>query len=114
MVVDYLFHPAIFGPAATTWFKFLQRNVVLKSTRSTIVARVCCDQLMFTPTHMFMFLSSMSIMEGKDPVAKLKNSFLEGYKANLMLWPWVQAANFSLVPLEHRVLVVNIVSLGKF
>ncbi|KAA8576400.1 hypothetical protein EYC84_006530 [Monilinia fructicola] len=29
-----------------------------------------------------------------------------------MIWPAVQAVNFKLVPLEHRVLVVNIVSLG--
>jgi protein Mpv17 len=55
----------------------------------------------------------MSVLEGTDPREKLRKSFLGAYKANLMLWPWVQAVNFSLVPLEHRVLVVNVVSLGK-
>jgi hypothetical protein len=104
---------AIFGPAATTWYSFLQRNIVLKSSAATTVARVVADQTIFTPVHLFCFLSSMSIMEGNDPVEKLQTTFLPTYKANLTLWPAVQLANFSLVPLEHRVLVVNLVSLGK-
>jgi len=62
---------------------------------------------------MFVFLSSMSIMEGSDPLHKLRNGYWTVYKANLMLWPWVQAVNFTFVPLRHRVLVVNVVSLGK-
>lgn len=55
----------------------------------------------------------MSILEGNDPIEKLQKSFWPTYKANLTLWPAVQLANFSIVPLEHRVLVVNLVSLGK-
>lgn len=51
-------------------------------------------------------------MEGSSPQEKLEKSYLPGLKANWMLWPAVQAINFKLVPLEHRVLVVNIVSLG--
>ncbi|KAL1984287.1 hypothetical protein VTN96DRAFT_9245 [Rasamsonia emersonii] len=103
---------AIFGPAATTWYGILQRNIVLKSTAATIVARVAADQALFTPTHLFCFLSSMSILEGNDPIEKLQKSFWPTYRANLTLWPAVQLANFSIVPLEHRVLVVNLVSLG--
>ncbi|GES65296.1 protein sym1 [Aspergillus terreus] len=103
---------AIFGPAATTWFAFLQRNVVLKSTKATIVARVAADQGLFTPIHLTCFLSSMAIMEGSDPIEKWRNSFLPSYKANLTIWPLVQGANFAFVPLELRVLVVNVVSLG--
>lgn len=104
---------AIFGPAATTWYKFMQRNIVLSGNKRTLVARVCCDQLLFTPTHLFVFLSSMSVLEGTDPREKLRTSFLSAYKANLMLWPWVQGVNFAFVPLEHRVLLVNVVSLGE-
>lgn len=107
-----LYGGAIFGPAATTWYGILQRHVVLKTMRATLAARVAADQCLFTPTHLFAFLSSMAIMEGTDPVEKLRTSFLASYKANLMIWPLVQAVNFSIVPLEHRVLVVNFVSLG--
>jgi protein Mpv17 len=104
---------AIFGPAATTWFAFLQRNVVLKSHKATIVARVIADQGLFTPTHLTCFLTSMAIMEGTDPIEKWRTSFLPSYKANLTIWPLVQGVNFSIVPLEYRVLVVNVVSLGE-
>ncbi|KAJ9237795.1 hypothetical protein DTO166G5_3358 [Paecilomyces variotii] len=107
-----LYGGAIFGPAATTWFGFLQRNVVLKSTRATLVARVVADQGLFTPAHLTAFLSSMAIMEGTDPVEKWRSTFWQSYKANLMIWPWVQAVNFTFVPLELRVLVVNVISLG--
>jgi protein Mpv17 len=61
---------------------------------------------------MFLFLSSMSIMEGSDPQEKLKKNYIPGLKANWLVWPAVQSVNFTMVPLEHRVLVVNIVSLG--
>lgn len=55
----------------------------------------------------------MAIMEGTDPIEKWRTSFLPSYKANLTIWPLVQGVNFSIVPLEYRVLVVNVVSLGE-
>ncbi|KAL4974144.1 hypothetical protein BDW66DRAFT_92394 [Aspergillus desertorum] len=102
----------VFGPAATLWFRFLQRNIVLKNPKATILARVAADQGLFAPAHLTLFLSSMAIMEGTDPVAKWKQSFLPSYKANLAVWPLVQGINFAFVPLELRVLVVNVISLG--
>ena len=53
-------------------------------------------------------------MEGTDPKEKLKGAYWTALQKNWMLWPAVQAVNFKLVPLEHRVLVVNVVSLGEF
>lgn len=105
--------PAVFGPVATTWFGILQRHVVLKGTATTTAARVAADQMFFAPIQLTCFLSSMAIMEGSDPIEKWKTAFAPAYKANLMVWPFVQGANFAFVPLELRVLVVNIVSLGK-
>ena len=52
-------------------------------------------------------------MEGTDPQEKLKGTYWMALQKNWMLWPAVQAVNFKLVPLEHRVLVVNVVSLGE-
>ncbi|KAJ5201400.1 Mpv17/PMP22 [Penicillium cinerascens] len=107
-----LYGGAVFGPVATVWFGFLQRHVVLKNTATTTFARVACDQILFAPVQLTCFLSSMAIMEGTSPVEKWKASFAPAYKANLFVWPFVQGANFAFVPLELRVLVVNVVSLG--
>ncbi|KIW72435.1 hypothetical protein PV04_00629 [Phialophora macrospora] len=102
----------VFGPAATKWYGFLQKNINLKSHNATIAARVLADQTLFATCNLAFFLSTMSVLEGTDPKEKLAKSYLPGLKANWAIWPAVQAVNFKLVPLEHRVLVVNIVSLG--
>ena len=107
-----LYGGCIFGPAATKWYQVLASRVKLRSENASIVARVGLDQCIFATTNMALFLSSMAIMESSDPKEKLKKSYIPGLKANWMIWPAVQAVNFKLVPLEHRVLVVNIVSLG--
>ncbi|KAL8837786.1 MAG: hypothetical protein Q9170_002404 [Blastenia crenularia] len=107
-----LYGGAVFGPAATTWFKFLQNRITLRSENATIAARVLTDQSVFASTNLFCFLSSMAIMEGTSPKDKLDSTYWTALQKNWMLWPFVQAVNFKLVPLEHRVLVVNVVSLG--
>ncbi len=102
----------VFGPAATKWYSFLQKRINLRSHNATIVARVVADQTVFATCNLAFFLSSMAVMEGSDPKEKLEKSYVPGIKANWAIWPAVQFANFKLVPLEHRVLVVNVVSLG--
>ena len=56
----------------------------------------------------------MAIMEGTDPGEKVRGTYWEALKKNWMVWPAVQAVNFKFVPLQHRVLVVNVVSLGEW
>jgi protein Mpv17 len=109
-----IFLSAVFGPVATTWFGILQRHVVLKGAASTTVARVAADQIFFAPIQLTCFLSSMAIMEGVDPVERWHAAFAPAYKANLMVWPFVQGVNFTFVPLELRLLFVNVISLGEY
>lgn len=102
---------AIFGPAATQWYKLLTRiNVGGKAT--TTVARVLADQSIFATGNLAVFLSSMAYMEGANPKERLRDKYVEILKKNWLVWPAVQAVNFTYVPLHHRVLVVNLVSLG--
>lgn len=103
---------AIFGPAATNWFKFLQTKIVLKNKNLEIVARVAADQTVFATTNLFIFLSSMAIMEGSSPSDKLEKTYTTALQKNWMVWPFVQLINFRFIPLEHRVLLVNVISLG--
>ncbi|KAI9831810.1 MAG: Protein required for ethanol metabolism [Sarea resinae] len=107
-----LYGGAIFGPAATTWFKFLQNRITLPNKNAEILARVGLDQGLFAGANLFCFLTSMSIMEGSDPKKKLDEAYWTALKKNWMLWPFVQVANFKFVPLDYRVLVVNVISLG--
>jgi protein Mpv17 len=102
----------MFGPAATNWFKFLQTKIVLKNKNLEIVARVAADQTLFAPTNLFIFLSSMAIMEGSSPSEKLEKTYTTALTKNWMVWPFVQLINFRFIPLEHRVLLVNVISLG--
>jgi protein Mpv17 len=106
---------AIFGPGATIWYSFLQRHIIIRnspSSTATIVTRVAMDQFIFTPTNMLVFLSSMAWMEGTSIKKKLESTYKTAIVKNWYVWPWVQLVNFKLVPLEHRVLVVNVVALG--
>lgn len=105
----------IFGPAATKWFQFLQTKIRIPGPKNAeIVARVAADQTLFASGNMFFFLTTMAVLEGTDPKAKLESTYFDAMKKNWMVWPAVQFANFRFVPLMHRVLFVNFVSLGEF
>ena len=109
-----LYGGCVFGPGATLWYQFLQRKIVIPGKPNLeIAARVATDQTVFASTNLFLFLSSMSIMEGTDPKAKLESSYWEALKKNWMVWPGAQFINFKYVPLEYRVLVVNGISIGE-
>ena len=101
----------VFGPAATQWYKLLQR-IKFSNRNVTIAARVLTDQTVFASCNLALFLSSMAWMEGADPKQRLNEKYIEALKKNWMVWPPVQTINFGFVPLQHQVLVVNVVSLG--
>jgi len=102
----------VFGPAATLWMRALAAKVHTSRRATTIAARVAADQLLFTPANLACFLSYMAWMEGADVRARLRDAYVPVLRTNWMVWPLVQTVNFAVVPLEHRVLVVNVVALG--
>ncbi|KAK3388931.1 hypothetical protein B0T20DRAFT_447315 [Sordaria brevicollis] len=108
-----LYGGTVFGPAATTWFRFLQKRVVVPgSPNKTILARVAADQGLFAPTFIGIFLGSMAVLEGTSVEEKLRKNYWEALSTNWMVWPFVQMVNFKVVPLDHRVLFVNVISIG--
>ncbi|EGS19237.1 uncharacterized protein CTHT_0058620 [Thermochaetoides thermophila DSM 1495] len=105
-----LYGGVVFGPCAATWFRILQRHVNIPNRpNSTILARVACDQGLFAPTFICIFLSSMAMLEGASPVERLRTSYWQALATNWMIWPFVQLANFKLVPLQYRLLFVNVI-----
>lgn len=102
----------VFGPVATNWFGFLARNVNMRNRRVETLARVACDQLLFAPVMIGVFLSSMATMEGANAQARLEKTWWTALKANWMVWPFVQFINFTFMPLQHRLLFANVISIG--
>ncbi|KAF9890111.1 Protein required for ethanol metabolism [Aspergillus nanangensis] len=107
-----LYGGAVFGPFATKWFQFLQNRVILSSPQKTLVARVATDQLLCAPTMIGVFLSSMALMEGTNPQEKLQRTYWAALRTNWTIWPILQGINLYLVPLQYRVLVVNVFNIG--
>ena len=91
----------------------MERYVVAKNQNAQMIARVAVDQLVFAPVGMGVFFSTMAVLEGKAPKDKLNDHYWAGLKANWMVWPAIQVVNFRFVPLDLRLLVVNIISLGE-
>lgn len=58
------------------------------------------------------FLSSMATMEGSSVKKRLDKLWWPALQTNWMVWPAVQVINFTYVPLIHRVLFANIISIG--
>lgn len=77
-----------------------------------MAARLALDQFVFAPISIGVFLSSMAVLEGTSPEEKLRRNYTTALKSQYYLWPAVQGINFTLVPLHHRVLFVNFISIG--
>ncbi|KAF4507490.1 hypothetical protein G6O67_003982 [Ophiocordyceps sinensis] len=107
-----LYGGLVFGPVATTWFGFLARRVNFSNRRVETLARVACDQTLFAPVMIGVFLSSMATMEGASPKERLARTWWPALQTNWMVWPFVQMINFTFLPLQHRVLFANVISIG--
>ncbi|KAJ2906394.1 Protein required for ethanol metabolism [Zalerion maritima] len=102
----------IFGPSAATWYRILQRISIPSRPNLQLAARVAADQCVFAPVFCGVFLASMATMERSSVRAKLDAAYWPALKANYVLWPAVQVVNFKFVPLQHRLMVVNVVAIG--
>lgn len=103
----------IFGPAAASWYRLLNRHVVLRNKNAEIAARVVLDQTVFSPAFLGVFLVTMGYLDGHhDPKAHVREHYWDLLKTNWMVWPAVQLTNFKFVPLDHRLTFANFVAIG--
>ncbi|GEQ66622.1 hypothetical protein JCM33374_g285 [Metschnikowia sp. JCM 33374] len=108
----------VFGPLAGKWFGYLAKVSVGTSTAANAVVRMALDQFVFAPfVGIPLYFSCMTAMEGPADVGeaiskKLHHAWWDTAKANWVVWPAVQLANFGLVPAQFRLLTVNVVSIG--
>ncbi|CAO3627684.1 unnamed protein product [Cunninghamella blakesleeana] len=105
----------IAGPALSTWYRFLEHNIRASTPFKTLASKVAIDQIFFAPTFIGVFFCTQGLFEGKS-IQEIKDKLNHGYTSavinNYKLWPAVQFFNFYFVPLNHRLMVTNLVALG--
>lgn len=82
-----------------------------------VFSRVFVDQITVMPLNMVMFLAWPALTTGQGIEAAMANvraSFIDGVLFAWGIWPFVHPLSFRYVPLEHRLLVLNVCSLGVF
>ncbi|PNF14816.1 Protein Mpv17 [Cryptotermes secundus] len=101
------------GPVLQLWYMKLAK-LKAKSLYAVTAKKVVADQLVAAPMVLFTIMSSVYLMEGhtvEQTKEKLKNDYCEVLLTNYKVWPLVQFVNFSLVPVNFQVLLVQIVAI---
>jgi len=103
-----------FGTLAHGWYLLLDSMVRVPGPAG-VVAKIVCDQLIWTPPVNLLFFTTMSWMEGH----RLSDAFEHGkamlwptLKVNWVVWPIIHIATFGFIPLHQRVLFINLCSFG--
>ncbi|KRX49148.1 Protein SYM1 [Trichinella murrelli] len=104
-----------FAPLLKSWFAFLQNRIHCKAyPRLSPVKRLFADQIICSPVVLASFLVLLRTLEMK-PIKtafhQCRTQFWDIYLTGLKVWPLMQLVNFYLVPLEHRILVVQMVAI---
>lgn len=102
----------LLGPYLHYYFIFLEKYIRLPGNRG-VFARLLFDQSIGSLMFCFSFTSYNCLAQGygiqqieKDLRANLWNIL----KANWMVWPLVNFITFKYIPMEQRVLFVNVVA----
>ncbi|SCU98775.1 LADA_0H15280g1_1 [Lachancea dasiensis] len=108
----------IFSFIGDKWFKILNGKVKFSKKPadhwSNLALRVGTDQLLFAPTCIPFYFGTLTLMEGKSlnhAGEKIGAVWWDILKTNWMVWPAFQLINFSLVPVQHRLLAVNVLAI---
>ncbi|KAL3891675.1 hypothetical protein ACJMK2_003927 [Sinanodonta woodiana] len=101
------------GPIYRTWYRMLDNT--FKMTKFGSLKMVFFDQCVFAPSFILFFFIAMAAMKGesmREIQERINKDYLAVMYTNYQVWPLVQACNFTFVPVHHRVLVINLASVG--
>ncbi|XP_034934265.1 mpv17-like protein [Chelonus insularis] len=106
----FIYGYCIAGPILHGWYLWLDKAFV-GTSQKIVISKLMCDQFMLTPALLFIFYTSMSLMEGKsDILHEFQMKFLKTFETSCLFWLPVQFINFLLVHPTYRVLYVSIAS----
>ncbi|NXO05617.1 MPV17 protein, partial [Rhinopomastus cyanomelas] len=101
------------GPVVGGWYHILDR-LVLGTSASVAVKKMLLDQGGFAPCFLGCFLAITGAVNGlslQENWARIQQDYVDALLTNYCIWPPVQIANFYLVPLKHRLAVVQCVAI---
>ncbi|AGO13267.1 AaceriAFR120Cp [[Ashbya] aceris (nom. inval.)] len=113
----FLYGAMLFSLVGDKWYRFLSTLRVgglPQGHWGNVLARVACDQLVFAPIGVPLYFTAMALMEGgtlEDVRIRLSEKWWSTLLANWLVWPAFQLCNFSLVPVQHRLLTVNVLAI---
>lgn len=105
----------IFAPIMSVWFRTLEKVPGKPGSAANVAGKVLLDQGLAAPNMLALFFSATTLMGGgstADVKRKLEDSYWSTLKTSWALWIPVQGLNMALVPVQQRLLFVNVVSIA--
>ncbi|KAG1691444.1 hypothetical protein DVH05_026934 [Phytophthora capsici] len=103
-----------FAPIGHAWYNLLEKVVRGKGT-AVIVKKIAADQLIFSPPLSLVFFTYAGVSDGKpvrETVASAVTKLPPTLAVNWTVWPLVHVCTFGFVPLQYRILFINVVNIG--
>ncbi|KAK9469553.1 hypothetical protein V1512DRAFT_244991 [Lipomyces arxii] len=106
----------VFAPLVSQWYRLINTRIVIPGRPTAeAFARMVVDQTVWAPFGIASFYVSMGVLsnQGWDVIKQdLQNKWYPTMVGNYAVWPAVQIINFRFLPLEYRLLFVNVVSIA--
>ena len=103
----------IIAPVLRTWYLSLDR-IVPGAAKTAGFKKMLLDQSLFAPVMICFFFGVTETLAGKrlDEIKKmLQERYVETLITNYKIWPLTQTLNFTFVPIQHRIAVVQLVAI---
>jgi len=102
----------VIGPVQHSFYLLLDR-VLPGTNRWGILHKILADQLIMSPTYIFLVFYLSSLLEGKTIMecnAELSEKFLFTWMLDCCIWPGLQFLNFRYFKFIYRVVFINLAS----
>eukprot|EP00918_Siedleckia_nematoides_P051316 GHVU01112303.1.p1 GENE.GHVU01112303.1~~GHVU01112303.1.p1 ORF type:complete len:186 (+),score=19.24 GHVU01112303.1:140-697(+) len=109
----FLFGTIVLGPGLKAWYVLLDKLYKGQGALTTI-KKVATDQTILAPVLLCVVLGSINFWNTysvQAVKAKLKQDYKEVLITNYKVWPAAQLINFYFVPLQLRVVYVQVIAL---
>lgn len=99
------------GPYFLYGFRMLDTKFPGSSLKSSIT-KAMLGQIFLFPPFVTLLLTFTAFLDGKSASQSLKEKWITINTSGLLVWPAANIINFKFVPVQYRVLYVNMIGLG--